>query len=111
MKIITVKSPIFKWNDEPYSVITRILKKENPFLDIQDWIDRESKRGYTHCFIYSITNSPAEIKCDEDYNVDDTPLFIRWKFVKIEEPDEPRLGKRLTKISNILNNIDDETKI
>ena len=103
MKIITVDKPIFKWNDEPYIIVeTQILKGKNPFYSIHKIIKEKEKEGCTHCFIYSITNSPAENKYDacEESELPGV-LYVRWMFVKINN-DEPKLGRNIKKIEKIL---------
>lgn len=100
MKIITVKKPIFEWNDKAYIVETQRLTQKNPFSYIQKEINRRGKEGMTHCFIYNISSVPENR--DSDWvDAEVAGLFIRWIFAKVDN-SEPKLGKNLKKIEKIL---------
>jgi len=102
MKIITVTKPAFLWNEVPYVVQSQILKVENPFTQLQEIMDKKEKDGFTHCFIYNLTNAPVETDGDIIGETELRPMFIRWSFAKVEVPTEIKLGKNLKKIEEIL---------
>lgn len=107
MKIITVKTPAFKWNDGVYQVYTQKIESENPFEKIQEIINQKEKDGDTHCFILSISNAIHEIDGDTD-DVETSPFLIRWAFAKIEPTDEIKLGRNLKIIEKILRGENNE---
>ena len=100
MKIITVDKPIFKWNDEPYVIQTQMLKSDNPFNEIQNEINKQTENGMTHCFIYNLTNAPAESTRDASAELLDG-IMVRWCFVKLDNSDLT-LGKNVRKIEKML---------
>lgn len=104
MKIVTVTTPAFPWNDKAYVVQTRVLKYKNPLKDFADIILKKEEAGFTHCFIYSMNNTP-DSKRDVWTHVDGAdsyPFFVRWCFQKIEPIDETVLGENAKKIETIL---------
>jgi hypothetical protein len=108
MKIITVDKPVFKWNDRAYVAETQRLGSKTPFREIQKEINKQESNGMTHCFIYSITNSPTERIMDETDEL--IPgLMIRWYFTKIDNT-EHNLGKNVSRIEEMLRDNYDETE-
>lgn len=107
MKIITVKTPAFKWNDGVYQVSTQKIENENPFEKIQEIINQKEKDGNTHCFIFSISSAIHEIDGDSD-DVENSPFLIRWAFAKIEPTEEIKLGRNLKAIEKILRGENNE---
>lgn len=104
MKIVTVTTSAFPWNDKAYVVQTRVLKYKNPLKDFAEIIKLKEEAGFTHCFIYSMNNTPDSKRdtWNEVDGEDPYPFFVRWCFATIEKPDEMVLGENAKKIETIL---------
>lgn len=103
MKIISVNTPAFKWNDKVYAVKTQKLEScENPFNQMQKILHKKEAEGYTHCFIFWMSSNPHEIERDSYDDIENIPLLVKWKFAKIEINNEIKLGSNIKRIEAIL---------
>jgi len=100
MKIITVSTPVFEWNDKTYIIETQRFKSRKPFKRIQQEVDNKEKNGMTHCFFFSTTNSALEKNMDEVEDTDGVTT-VRWCFDKIDT-SERKLGKVVSGIAKML---------